>query len=217
MEKEYADKLPGLMEEKAKLEAQLIQQEEMLKAKDREKEEFIAKLETYTNQINELKDKLTLQESEKEKDYTEELSILREEKSAFETQLKTSQDLLSEKDNAITLFKQQKEESEKNLTDQDKMIAELSENIKGYENQITEVKAQMAKEGKEKEVEFANRLSLLSEEKSKLEAQLKTSQDLLLEKDNAITLFKQQKEESEKNLTDSKKKNQKRISPTRIK
>ncbi len=172
LEKEYADKLPGLMEEKAELEAKLIQQEEMLKAKDREKEEFIAKLETYTNQINELKDKLTLQESEKEKDYTEELSILREEKNTFETQLKTSQDLLSERENTIVVLKQQKEESEKNLADQDKMIAELSENIKGYENQITEVKAQMAKEGKEKEAECANRLSLLMEEKSIVEAKL---------------------------------------------
>jgi len=172
LEKEYADKLPGLMEEKARLEAQLIQQEEMLKAKDREKEEFIAKLETYTNQINELKDKLTLQESEKEKDYTAELSILREEKSAFETQLKTSQALLSEREDTITILKQQKEESEKNLADQDKIVVELSESIKGYENQVTEIKEQMAKEGKEKEAECASRLSLLMEEKSIVEAKL---------------------------------------------
>ena len=172
LEKEYADKLPGLMEEKARLEAQLIQQEEMLKAKDREKEEFIAKLETYSNQINELKDKLTLQESEKEKDYTAELSILREEKSAFETQLKTSQALLSEREDTITILKQQKEESEKNLADQDKIVVELSESIKGYENQVTEIKEQMAKEGKEKEAECASRLSLLMEEKSIVEAKL---------------------------------------------
>ena len=52
------------------------------------------------------------------------------------------------------------------------MIAELSDNIKGYENQIMEVKAQMAKEGKEKEVELTNRIATLSEEKSKLEAKL---------------------------------------------
>jgi len=172
LEKEYADKLPGLMEEKARLEAQLIQQEEMLKAKDREKEEFIAKLETYSNQINELKDKLTLQESEKEKDYTAELSILQEEKSAFETQLKTSQALLSEREDTITILKQQKEESEKNLADQDKIVVELSESIKGYENQVTEIKEQMAKEGKEKEAECASRLSLLMEEKSIVEAKL---------------------------------------------
>jgi len=172
LEQEYTDKLSGLMEEKAELEAQLIQQEEMLKAKDREKEEFITKLETYTNQINELRDKLTLQESEKEKDYTEELSILQGEKSAFEAQLKTSQDLLSERDNTITVLKQQTEESEKNLADKDKIVIELSESIKGYENQITEIKEQMAKEGKEKEAEYTNRLSLLREEKNIVEAKL---------------------------------------------
>jgi nucleoid-associated protein YgaU len=77
-----------------------------------------------------------------------------------------------ERENTIVVLKQQKEESEKNLADQDKIVIELSENIKGYENQITEVKAQMAKEGKEKEAECASRLSLLMEEKSIVEAKL---------------------------------------------
>ena len=165
LEKEYKDKLSGLTEEKVK-------QEEMLQAKDREKEEFVNELEKYTNQVKELKDELVQQKSIQEKDYSVEISLLSEEKNKLEAQLKTSQALLLEKDNAVTLFKQQKEESEKNLADQDKTIAELSENIKGYENQITEVKAQMAKEGKEKEVELTNRLATLSEEKSKLEAKL---------------------------------------------
>ncbi len=109
---------------------------------------------------------------EKEAEYANRLSTLGEEKNKLEAQLKTSQDLLSERENTIVVLKQQKEEAEKNLADQDKIVIELSENIKGYENQITEIKAQMAKEGKEKEAECANRLSLLMEEKSIVEAKL---------------------------------------------
>jgi chromosome segregation ATPase len=134
--------------------------------------ELSENIKGYENQITEVKAQMAKEGKEKEVEYTNRLSTLDEEKNKLEAQLKTSQDLLLEKDNAITLFKQQKEESENNLADQDKMIAELSENIKGYENQITEVKAQMAKEGKEKEVELTNRIATLSEEKSKLEAKL---------------------------------------------
>jgi nucleoid-associated protein YgaU len=134
--------------------------------------ELSENIKGYENQITEVKAQMAKEGKEKEVEYTNTLSTLGEEKNKFEAQLKISQNLLLEKDNAITLFKQQKEESENNLADQDKMIAELSENIKGYENQITEVKAQMAKEGKEKEAEFANRLSLLMEEKSIVEAKL---------------------------------------------
>jgi len=208
LEKEYADKLSELMEEKGKREALLIEQEGILQTKDREKEELVSKLENCNNQINEVKEKLVQQEIEGEKDYVAELSALTEEKNKLESQLKIYQDLLSEKEDTIVLVKQQNEESEKNIVEKDKTIAELSESIRGYENQIKEISEQMAKEKEieiEKETEFSNKLSLLSEEKSKLENQLKASQDLLLERENTIALFKQQKEDSEKVISDKDK------------
>jgi len=200
LEKEYADKLSELTEEKGKLEALLIEQEGISQTKDQEKEELISKLEDCNYQITEVKEKLVQQEIEGEKDYVAELSALTEEKSKLETQLKASQDLLLERENTIALIKQQKEDSESVISVKDKTIAELSESIKGYENQIKEISDQMAQE-KEKEIEkgteYSNKLSLLSEEKSKLEIQLKASQDLLLERENTIALIKQQKEDSE--------------------
>jgi len=222
LEKEYAVKLTELTEEKAKLEALLIEQEGILQTKDREKEELISKLEDCNNQINELKGKLVQREIEGEEDYVAKLSVLTEEKSKLENQLKIYQDLLSEKEDTIVLIKQQNEESEKNIVEKDKTITQLSENIKGYENQIkelseqiakekentitllkqqkedlekvisdkdkaiaelsesikgfenlvTEIQEQMALEGKEKEAEYADRLALLKEGKSIIEAKL---------------------------------------------
>ena len=172
LEKEYAIKVSELMEEKGQLEALLIEQEGILQTKDREKEELISKLEDCNNQINELKDKLVQQEIGEEKDYVAELSALTEEKSKLETQLKTSQGLLSEKESTIAVLKQQNEESEKNIMEKDKTIAELSESIKGYENLVTEIREQMAQEGKEKEAEYADRLALLKEGKDIIEAKL---------------------------------------------
>ena len=200
LEKEYADKLSELMEEKGKLGALLIEQEGISQTKDQEKEELISKLEDCNNQITEVKGKLVQQEIEGEKNYVAELSALTEEKSKLETQLKASQELLSEKESTITVLNQQNEESEKNIVEKDKTIVQLSENIKGYDNQIKEIRDQMAQE-KEKEIEkgteYSDKLSLLSEDKSKLETQLKASQDLLLERENTIVLIKQQKEDSE--------------------
>ena len=172
IEKEYAIKLSELMVEKGQLEALLIEREGILQTKDREKEELISKLENSNNQINELKDKLVQQETEGEKDYVAELSALTEEKSTLETQLKTSQDLLSEKESAITVLKQQNEESEKSLMEKDKTVAELSESIKGYENLVTEIREKMAQEGKEKEAGYAESLALLKESKDIIEAKL---------------------------------------------
>ncbi|MBU1291027.1 LysM peptidoglycan-binding domain-containing protein, partial [bacterium] len=172
LEMEYAIKVSELMEEKGQLEALLIEQEGILQTKDREKEELISKLEDCNNQINELKDKLVQQEIGEEKDYVAELSALTEEKSKLETQLKTSQGLLSEKESTIAVLKQQNEESEKNIMEKDKTIAELSESIKGYENLVTEIREQMAQEGKEKEAEYADRLALLKEGKDIIEAKL---------------------------------------------
>jgi len=201
LEKEYVIKISELMEEKGIREALLIEQEGILKTKDLEKGELISKLENCNNQINELKDKLVQQEIEEEEDYVAELSVLTEEKSKLESQLKIYQDLLSEEEDTIVLIKQQNEESEKNIVEKDKTIAELSESIRGYKNQIKEISEQAAKEKEieiEKETECSNKLSLLSEEKSKLETQLKASQGLLLERENTIALFKQQKEDLEK-------------------
>ncbi|MBA7617795.1 hypothetical protein ES703_25113 [subsurface metagenome] len=109
---------------------------------------------------------------EKEAEYTDRLTLLTEEKSKLETQLKASQELLLERENAIALSKQQKEDSEKVISGKDKTIAELSESIKGYENLVTEIREQMAQEGKEKEAEYADRLALLKEGKGIVEDKL---------------------------------------------
>ena len=172
LEKEYAAKISELMKEKGQLEALLIEQEGILQTKDREKEELISKLEDCNDQINELKGKLVQQEIEGEEDYVAKLSVLTEEKSKLENQLKIYQDLLSEKEDTIVLIKQQNEELEKNIIEKDKAIAELSESIKGFENLVTEIQEQMALEGKEKEAEYADRLALLKEGKSIIEAKL---------------------------------------------
>ena len=172
LEKEYADKLSELMEEKGQLEALLIEQEGISQTKDLEKEELISKLEDCNNQITEVKEKLVQQEIEGEKDYIAKLSLLTEEKSKLEAQLKTSQDLLSEKDTTIAVLQEQNQESEKNLVEKEKSVAELSESIKGYENQITEIREQMAQEGKEKETAYTEKLVLLKEGKDIIEAKL---------------------------------------------
>ena len=172
LEKEYATKISELMEEKGQLEALLIEQEGILRTKDPGKEELIGKLEDCNNQINELKKKLVQQEIEEEKDYVAELSVLTEEKSKLENQLKIYQNLLSEKEDTIVLIKQQNEESEKNIVDKNKAIAEFSESIKGYENLVKEIQEQMTQEGKEKEAEYADRLALLKEGKAIIEAKL---------------------------------------------
>jgi hypothetical protein len=110
LEKEYATKISELMKEKGQLEALLIEQEGIAQTQNLEKEELVSKLEDCTNQINELKEKLVQQEIEEENNYVAELSALTEEKSKLENQLKTYQDLLSEKEDTIVLIKQQNEE-----------------------------------------------------------------------------------------------------------
>jgi len=208
LEKEFAAKISELMKEKGQLEALLVEQQGILQTKDREKEELVSKLEDCNNQINELKDKLVQREIEEEKDYVAKLSALTEEKSKLENQLKIYQDLLTEKEDTIVLIKQQNEESEKNIAEKDKTIVELSQSIKGYENQIKEMSEQAAKEKEkqiEKETEYSNKLSLLTEEKTKLETQLKASKDLLLERESTIALFKQQKEDLEEVISDKDK------------
>jgi LysM repeat protein len=177
-----------------------------------EKDTTIAELSEsirgYENQIKEMREQAAKEkeiEIEKETEYLNKLSLLTEEKSKLETQLKASQGLLSEKESTIVLLKQQKEDSESVISGKDETIAELSESIRGYENLVTEIREQMAQEGKEKEAEYADRLTLLSEEKSKLETQLKASQELLSEKEGMITALKEQNKESEKNIVDKDK------------
>ena len=205
LEKEYTDKLSELMEEKGQVEALLIEQEGISQTKDLEKKELINKLEECNNQINELKDKLVQQGIEEEKNYIGKLSVLTEEKSKLEGQLKNYQDTLSEKESTIITLKQQNEESGKSIIEKDKMLANLSESIKGYEDLVREIREQMAKEGKEKEAEYAEKLALLEEEKSTLETQLRTSQELLSEKESTIITLKQQNEESGKSIIEKDK------------
>jgi len=187
-EKDYVAELSALTEEKSKLENQLKIYQDLLS----EKEDTIVLI----NQRNE--------ESEKnivEKDTT--IAELSESIKGYENLVtETREQIAKEKENTIALLKQQKEDSEIAISGKDTTIAELSESIKGYENLVKEIQEQMVQEGKEKEAEYADRLALLTEEKSKLETQLKTSQGLLSEKESTITILKQQNEESEKNIVE---------------
>ena len=108
---------------------------------------------------------------EKEAEYADSLALL-EEKNKLAAQLKTSQELLLQKESAMTVLQEQNQESEKNLVEKDKTVAELSESLKGYENQIKEIQEQMLQEGKEKEAEYADSLALLEESKDMIEAKL---------------------------------------------
>jgi len=72
----------------------------------------------------------------------------------------------------MTVLKEQNEGSEKNIVEKDKTIAELSESMKGYENQVKEIQEQMVQEIKEKEAGYAESLALLKESKDMIEAKL---------------------------------------------
>ncbi|MCK4308881.1 MAG: hypothetical protein KAW42_02780 [Candidatus Atribacteria bacterium] len=91
LEKEYADKLSILAEKKAKLDASLAEKEKIWLDKDKEKEQFIIKLEEEVkeykknisrlyNEIANLKVQLTKEKKDLEKEYADKLSELREEK-----------------------------------------------------------------------------------------------------------------------------------------
>lgn len=195
-EENYVAKLSALTEEKSKLENQLKIYQDLLSEKEDtivlikeqneesekdivEKDKTITQLsenikgfEDQIKEINEQAAKEKEKKLEKETVYTDKLSLLTGEKSKLETQLKASQELLSEKESIITALKEQNEESEKNIVDKDKAIAELSESIKEFENLVTEIQEQMALEGKEKETEYADRLALLKEGKDIIETKL---------------------------------------------
>ncbi|MBA3061824.1 MAG: LysM peptidoglycan-binding domain-containing protein, partial [Atribacteria sp.] len=156
----------------AVLKQQNEESEKNIMEKDKTIAELSESIKGYENLVTEIREQMAKEGKEKEAEYADKLALLMEEKNKLETQLKTSQGLLSEKESTIAVLKQQNEESEKNIMEKDKTIAELSESIKGYENLVTEIREQMAQEGKEKEAEYADRLALLKEGKDIIEAKL---------------------------------------------
>jgi len=191
LEKEYADKLSELTEEKAQLEALLAEKEETIKTIKQQKEEsekivffkdeLISELkeniQEKEKQINELKASLPTEEKDLEKEYAIKVSELMEEKGQLEVLLIEQEGILQTKD-------QEKEE--------------LISKLENCNNQINELKNKLVQQEIEEEKDYVAELSALTEEKSKLETQLKVSQELLLEKENTILLLKQQKEDSER-------------------
>ncbi|MCG2821365.1 MAG: LysM peptidoglycan-binding domain-containing protein [Candidatus Atribacteria bacterium] len=195
LEKEYVDKLSELTEEKAKLEVLLAEKEETIKTIEKQKEEseqiVILKdelvLELKENiqekekQIDELKVNLAKGEKDLEKEYTDKLSELTEEKVKLEV-------LLTEKEETIKTIEKQKEESEQIVILKDELVLELKENIQEKEKQIDELKASLAKEEKDLEKEYATKVSELMEEKGQLEA-------LLIEQEGISQTKDREKEE----------------------
>lgn len=91
LEQEYTDKLSILAEKKAKLDASLAEMEKIWLDKDKEKEQFIIRLEEEVkeykknisrlyNEIANLKVQLTKEKKDLEEEYADKLSGLREEK-----------------------------------------------------------------------------------------------------------------------------------------
>ena len=98
LEQEYTDQLSILAEKKAQLDASLAEKEKILLDKDKEKEQFIIRLEEEVkeykknisrlyNEIANLKIQLTKEKKDLEEEYTDKLSELREEKIKLETLL----------------------------------------------------------------------------------------------------------------------------------
>ena len=222
-EKDFEGKLLVLTEEKTKLEnslkntqelvvkrenaiALITQQKEELEKNILEKDKIVVELssniEEYKNKIQEMNSQITAQEG---KNYEERLTALIEEKTNIENSLKTAQELIVKRDNVIALLTQQKEELEKNILGKDSKVMELSGSIKEYETKIQELKDQIVKEISEKEKECADKLSLLSEKKNKLEMESKTSNILLAEKEKSFISLEGQKETLEKNITEKEK------------
>jgi len=98
LEQEYTDKLSILAEKKAKLDASLAEKEKIWLDKDKEKEQFIIRLEEEVkeykkniirlyNAIANLKVQLSKEKKDLEKEYADKLSGLREEKNKLGTLL----------------------------------------------------------------------------------------------------------------------------------
>jgi hypothetical protein len=173
----------------------LTEKEETIKTIERQKEEseqiVILKdelvLELKENiqekekQIEELKASLAKDEKDLEKEYAIKISELMKEKGKREALLIEQQGILQTKD-------REKEE--------------LISKLENCNNQINELKNKLAQQEIEEEKDYVTELSALTEEKNKLESQLKIYQDLLSEKEDTIVLINQRNEESEKNIVE---------------
>ena len=224
--KNYEERLTALIEEKTNIEnslktaqelvvkrenaiALITQQKEELEENILEKDKLIVNLtsdiEEYKNKIEEMNSETVSQEEKLYEEKVSALTALTEEKTNIENSLKTAQELVVKRENAIALITQQKGELEKNILGKDNKIMELSGSTKEYETKIQELKDQIVKEISEKEKECADKLSLLSEEKNKLEMESKTSNILLAEKEKSFISLEGQKETLEKNITEKEK------------
>jgi nucleoid-associated protein YgaU len=224
--KNYEERLTALTEEKTNIENSLktaqelvvkrenaitllTQQKEELEENILEKDKLIVNLtsdiEEYKNKIEEMNSETASQEEKLYEEKVSALTALTEEKTKIENSLKTAQELVVKRENAIALITQQKGELEKNILGKDNKIMELSGSIKEYETKIQELKDQIVKEISEKEKECADKLSLLSEKKNKLEMESKTSNILLAEKEKNYISLEGQKETLEKNITEKEK------------
>ena len=193
LDKEYTDKLTGLTEEKAKLKVLLTEKEDTIKTIEKQKEEsgqivilkdelvleLKGNIEEKEKEIEELKASLAEGEKDLDKEYTDKLSELMKEKGIREALLIEQEGILQTKD-------REKEE----------LISKLED----CNNQINEVKEKLVQQEIEDEEDYVAKLSVLTEEKSKLETQLEASQGLLSEKESMVSTLKQQNEESEKNI-----------------
>ncbi|GAH25051.1 unnamed protein product, partial [marine sediment metagenome] len=130
-------------------------------------------------QIEELKASLSQEEKDLEKEYATKISELMKEKGQREALLIEQEGILKTKD----LEKE-----------------ELISKLENCNNQINELKDKLVQQEIEGEEDYVAKLSALTEEKSKLENQLKIYQDLLSEKEDTIVLIKEQNEESEKDI-----------------
>jgi hypothetical protein len=86
----------------------------------------------------------------------------------------------------------------KNLESSNELISELKENIKEKEKQIKKLRANLTKEKKELEQEYADKLSILAEKKAKLDASLAEKEKIWLDKDKEKEQFNIKLEEEVK-------------------
>jgi DNA repair exonuclease SbcCD ATPase subunit len=77
----------------------------------------------------------------------------------------------------------------KNLESSNEIISELKENIKEKEKQIAKLRANLTKEKKDLEQEYTDKLSILAEKKSQLDASLAEKEKILLDKDKEKEQF----------------------------
>ena len=94
----------------------------------------------------------------------------------------------------------------KNLESSNEFISELKENIKEKETEIKKLKVNLTKEKKELEKEYTDKLSILAEKKTKLDASLSEKEKILLdtkdkEKEQFIIRLEEEIKVYKKNLS----------------